>query len=95
MYRGMSVFACVMLMLLIPASCVDAGLIELLYSYDDPLMTSLDLAFLLVTHGYNATPADGCVVVVAGNSTYMLVPNGDKPGLADLSDSKSSSLTFN
>ncbi|MDH7596377.1 MAG: hypothetical protein QHG98_01350 [Methanothrix sp.] len=95
MYRFMSMFACVMLVLLLPASCVDAGLMELISSYDDPLMTSLDLAFLLVTHGYNAIPEDGCVVVVAGNSTYTLVPNGDRPGLADISGSKSSSLTFN
>lgn len=95
MCRCMNAFVCAMLVLLIPAGCVDTGLVELLSSYDDPFMTSLDLAFLLVTHGYNATPGDGYVVVVAGNSTYTLVPNGDHPGLADISDSKSSSLTFN
>ncbi|MEM0498056.1 MAG: hypothetical protein QW781_00975 [Methanothrix sp.] len=95
MYRCMNVLSLAMLVLLIPASCVDTGLMELLSYYDDPLMTSLDLAFLLVTHGYNATPGNGCVVVVAGNSTYTLVPNGERPGLADISDSKSSSLTFN
>nr|WP_324303492.1 hypothetical protein [Methanothrix sp.] len=95
MYRFMSMFACVMLVLLVPASCVDAGLMELLSSYDDPLMTPLDLAFLLVTHGYNATPVDGYVIVVTGNSTYTLVPNGEQPGLADISGSKSSSLVFN
>lgn len=95
MYRYVNVVALAMLVLLIPASCVDTGLMELLYSYDDPLMTSLDLAFLLVTHGYNATPGDGFVVVVAGNSTYTLVPNGGQPGLAEISDSTSSSLTFN
>ncbi|MCX8206810.1 MAG: hypothetical protein N3G75_03145 [Methanothrix sp.] len=95
MYRCMNVFALTALVLLVPAGCVDSGLMNLLCSYDDPLMTSLDLAFLLVTHGYNATPADGYVVVVAGNSTYTLVPNGEQPGLADITDSKSSSLSFN
>jgi len=73
-----------MLVLLTPAVCMDSGLMELLSSYDDPLMTSLDLAFLLVTHGFDATPADGYVVVVTGNATYTLMPNKERPGLADI-----------
>jgi hypothetical protein len=62
---------------------MDSVLMGLLSSYDDPLMTSQDLAFLLVTHGFDATPVDGYVVVVTENATYTLMPNGDKPGLAD------------
>lgn len=94
MYRCMNLFVCAMLVLLVPANCADTGLMDLLYSYDDPLMTTVDLAFLLVTHGYNATPGNGYVVVVAGNSTYTLVPNGVQPGLADLR-SKELELNFN
>lgn len=85
MYGHIGVSVCALLVLLTPAVCMDSGLMGLLSSYDDPLMTSLDLAFLLVTRGFDATPADGFVVVVTGNATYMLVPNGDRPGLADLS----------
>lgn len=85
MYGHIGIFVCALLVLLTPAVCMDPGLMGLLSSYDDPLMTSLDLAFLLVTHGFDATPVGGSVVVVAGNATYMLVPNGDRPGLADVS----------
>lgn len=85
MYRHMAVFVSAVLVLLTPAACVDSGLMGLLSSYDDPLMTYLDLAFLLVTHGYNATPVDGYVIVTS-NATYTLVPNGDRPGLADISE---------
>ncbi|MCX8206525.1 MAG: hypothetical protein N3G75_01655 [Methanothrix sp.] len=74
---------------------MDSGLMGLLSSYDDPLMTSLDLAFLLVTHGFDATPADGCVVVVTGNATYTLIPNGNKPGLADVSTNTSTTTDAN
>lgn len=89
MYKYICVSVCTVLILLTPAVCMDAGLMGLLSSYDDPLMTYLDLAFLLVTHGFDATPADGFVVVVAGNATYLLVPNGDRPGLADVSTNTS------
>ncbi len=53
-------------------------------AFDDPLMTSYDLAFYLATHGYNAVPEDGCVVLVLEGSTYNLIPNGEKPGLCDI-----------
>ncbi len=85
----------VMLLLLVPASGgINSELAGLLYSYDDPLMTSVDLAFLLVTHGYNAIPKDGYVIVFTDNTTYMLIPNGDRAGLADVSELYSSSLAF-
>jgi hypothetical protein len=86
MYGHMAIFVSAVLVLLTPAACMDSGLMGLLISYDDPLMTYLDLAFLLVTHGYNATPVDGYVVVVTCNATYTIVPNGERPGLADISE---------
>lgn len=84
MYGHIGISVCALLVLLTPAVCTDSGLMGLLSSYEDPLMTSLDLAFLLVTHGFDATPADGYVVVDVGNETYTLIPNGDKPGLAEI-----------
>ncbi|MBC7080339.1 MAG: hypothetical protein H5T42_07730 [Methanothrix sp.] len=84
MHGHIGIFVFTLLVLLTPAVCMDSELMGLLNSYEDPLMTSLDLAFLLVTHGLDATPANGYVVVVAGNATYTLIPNGDKPGLAEV-----------
>ncbi len=46
---------------------------DLTSAFDDPHMTSYDLAFFLATHGYGATPKDGCVVLVLKGSTYNLM----------------------
>jgi len=54
-------------------------------SYEDIGITVQDLAFFLVTHGYNAEPSKTYVTVIFsdGKKVY-LTPNGAKPGLADL-----------
>lgn len=57
---------------------------ELISTFDDPGMTSYDLAFYLASHGYDAVPEDGRVVLVLKGSTYDLIPNGEKPGLCDI-----------
>ncbi len=56
----------------------------LISSFDDPLMTTYDLAFYLATHGYDATPKDGYVRLVLKGSNYNLIPNGEMPGLCDI-----------
>ncbi len=56
----------------------------LIYSYDDSRMDSRDLAFFLVTHNYDAAPVGSYVQVRLDGSVYKLVPNGNKPGLADI-----------
>ncbi len=61
-----------------------SDLSELISSFDDPRMTSYDLAFYLASHGYDAVPEDGCVVLVLKGSTYSLIPNGDGLGLCDV-----------
>lgn len=57
---------------------------ELISSFDDPRMTSFDLAYYLATHGYDAMPEEGYVVIVLNGSTYNLIPNADRPGLCDI-----------
>ena len=57
----------------------------LLSSYEDVGITVDDLAFFLVTHGYNAKPDKTYVTVTfsSGKKVY-LTPNGAAPRLADL-----------
>ncbi len=57
---------------------------ETISSFDDPHITPFDLAFYLATHGYDAVPEEGCVVLVLKGSTYNLIPNGERPGLCDI-----------
>jgi hypothetical protein len=47
-------------------------------------MTSNDLAFLLASHDFDATPKDGYVEVKLDGLVFKAVPNGNEPGLADL-----------
>ncbi|MBN1235421.1 MAG: hypothetical protein JW999_05140 [Methanotrichaceae archaeon] len=58
---------------------------ELIISFEDPKMTAEDLAFYLVTHNYNAKPMEGYVELQTNGMAYKLIPNGDKPGLCDIS----------
>jgi hypothetical protein len=57
----------------------------LLSSYEDVGIPVSDLAFFLVTHGYNAEPSGTYVTVTfsSGKNVY-LTPNGAAPRLADL-----------
>ncbi|MBN1236359.1 MAG: hypothetical protein JW999_09990 [Methanotrichaceae archaeon] len=57
---------------------------SLVSSYEDSLVNSNDLAFLLVTHNYNAFPRDGYVELMLSGKIYSLIPNGEKPGLCDI-----------
>jgi hypothetical protein len=59
-------------------------LLKLISQNEDPHMTSNDLAFFLATHNFDATPKDGYVEVKLDGSIYIAVPNGNEPGLADL-----------
>jgi hypothetical protein len=47
-------------------------------------MTSNDLAFFLASHDFDATPNVGYVEVKLYRAVYKAVPNGNGPGLADL-----------
>lgn len=64
----------------------DASLFDLKSSisgFDDPRMDAEDLAFYLVSHGFDASPKGGYVWVDLGGQIYKLIPNGSAPGLAD------------
>ena len=51
---------------------------------EDPLINVNDLAFLLVTHDFDAMPKGDYVEVRLNNTLYKLVPNGRYPGLANV-----------
>ena len=59
-------------------------LARLITSNEDDRMDAQDLAFLLVTHNFDATPKGDHVEVKIGNSVYSLTPNASKPGLAEI-----------
>jgi hypothetical protein len=61
-----------------------SSLKNLLSSFDDRGINSQDLAFFLVTHNYDATPAGNHVEVELDGKVYLLTPNGDRPGLCDI-----------
>ncbi len=75
------------MMLYLPASQAteENDLWLLLSSYEDFGITTKDLAFFMVTHGYNAKPMESYVTVTFtdGKEVY-LTPNGASPRLADL-----------
>ena len=61
-----------------------ARLKNLISSFDDNGINSRDLAFFLVTHDYDATPVGSLVEVKLNGVVYLLIPNGDRPGLCDI-----------
>jgi len=66
------------------AAVDNSALIKLISSMDDPQMSAKDLAFFLVTHDFDATPKKDYVEVNIDNTVYKLVPNGQYPGLANV-----------
>ena len=87
--RGYKVIV-LMLLILYPSSCrasEENDLWLLLSSYEDIGITTKDLAFFLVTHGYNAEPASNqsyvTVKLKEGKEVYI-TPNGASPRLGDL-----------
>jgi hypothetical protein len=58
---------------------------ERLFSFEDTKITIQDLAFYLVTHNYDAVPRDGYVELLLDGESYRLVPNGNAPGVCDIS----------
>lgn len=57
---------------------------RLISATEDTRMDSMDLAFFLATHGYDAAPKDGYVEIKLKDKTCKLIPNGDRPGLCDI-----------
>jgi hypothetical protein len=63
-------------------------LMKLINENEDPLINVNDLAFLLVTHNFDAVPKKGFVEVRLDKTVYKLVPNGPYPGLANVTIEK-------
>jgi hypothetical protein len=57
---------------------------NLVTSFEDRLMDSSDLAFLLATHNYDVFPRGDHVDLFLNGKVYRLVPNGDAPGLCNI-----------
>jgi len=60
------------------------GLLDLSDANEDVRINAQDLAFLLVTHNFDATPRGDHVDVKIDGSIYRMTPNADKSGLADI-----------
>ena len=89
--RGYKVIILMLLILYSPAcrASEEYDLWLLLSSYEDIGITTKDLAFFLVTHGYNAEPATTQSYVTVklknGNEVYI-TPNGASPRLNSMDD---------
>jgi len=59
-------------------------LMKLIADSEDVRIDAQDLAFLLVTHGFNAEAKGDSVIVKLDDVVYEMTPNGVEPGLADI-----------
>lgn len=66
------------------ASVDYAYLLNLTMGSEDARIDAGDLAFLLATHDFDATPKDGYVLLRLNGTVYKMTPNGKRPGLADI-----------
>jgi len=83
----MAAIICAALAFAIPASGASddySALMKLITDNEDSHMNVLDLAFFLATHNFDATPEEGYVIVKLDGTIYSLTPNGEKPGLAEV-----------
>ena len=86
MRQKVNLIAVVVLMALMAVSTASGSdrsdLQGFISSYNDPKMSTYDLAFVLATHGYDATPRGDHVDVELGGVVYRLVPGNDVSGFA-------------
>jgi hypothetical protein len=66
------------------AAADNSALVKLVSQIEDPRMSVKDLAFFLVTHDFDATPKKDYIEVHIDDTVYKLVPNGQYPGLANV-----------
>ena len=65
------------------AAADNSALMKLISQNEDPRTDVKDLAFFLVTHGFDAVPKKDYVEIHIDDTVYKLVPNGQYPGLAN------------
>jgi hypothetical protein len=66
------------------AAADNSALMKLIDQNEDPRMCVKDLAFFLVTHDFDAVPKKDHVEVQIDDTLYVLVPNGQLSGLANI-----------
>lgn len=66
------------------AAADNSALTNFISQNEDPRMGVKDLAFFLVTHDFDAFPKKDHVEVQIDGTVYKLVPNGQYPGLANV-----------
>ena len=88
MRQKVNLIAVVVLMALMAVSTASGSdrsdLQGFISSYNDPKMSTYDLAFVLATHGYDATPKADHVEVTLDGAVCDLVPNHDDSGFAKI-----------
>lgn len=81
----MTLMICAALLLMPIAACTENSELTLyIAGHEDPLIDAQDLAFVLTTHNFDARPSGNLVAVKTEGATYILKPNGQKHGLADI-----------
>lgn len=87
-WKEICAISSILLMLALPpvsaSSDTLSDLKSLISGFDDPSMSTDDLAFYLATHGFDASPKGGFVEVDLGGHIYKLSPNGSAPGLCTI-----------
>jgi hypothetical protein len=66
------------------AAADNSALMKLISDNEDQRMGVKDLAFFLVTHDFDAVPKKDYVEVQIDDTIYVLVPNGQLSGLANV-----------
>jgi hypothetical protein len=66
------------------AAADNSALTKLISQNEDSRMGVKDLAFFLVTHDFDAVPKKDHAEVQIDDIVYVLVPNGQYPGLANV-----------
>ena len=82
----MAIIFCFAVMSMSYPSAADdyTDLMKLITDSEDVRINAQDLAFLLATHGYDAEPKEGYVIVKLDDVVYKMTPNAAEPGLADI-----------
>ncbi len=87
-WKEICAISSILLMLALPpvsaSSNTLSDLKSLISSFDDPRMSTDDLAFYLATHGFDASPRGSYVEVDLSGHVYKLTPNGSAPGLCTI-----------
>jgi hypothetical protein len=59
-------------------------LVNLIENNEDTRMSAQDLAYFLVTHGFDAAPEGDHIILRLDGTVYRMTPNEGEPGLADM-----------